>query len=354
MINNAECQRSRGQGPLQQALAVSGMDQGGRSLNQRDLRRNAAAYVQRYRLATEGRARQPILRGYLATEQLQPGLQLHLVDAQILQAFAFEAQLEPCIKLSVVLHGCTALHYGSRRLTLGPGFRQRQPAETAVASVIALGEPEGCAQQAEEGDIRRSLTLSLMPQWLERQGLDTAQVKRFANDHLRTLAWHLPTGIGVLAEQLFGYTALDPAARLVREGVALTLAGLLLDHLNGAGAAGREQSVDSRQGRRLRALLDSGEADLLSLLQIGERLGMSAATLQRHARQSLGMSLQRYLRRRRLEQAYRVLVAQQASIAEAAQLAGYAHPANFATAFRREFGLCPTAVAVGKRQALGV
>lgn len=311
-------------------------------LNHRDLLHNASAHVQNYQLSARQNRKSPILLGHLATEQLQEGLQLHRVDATIAQPFGFEAELEPCLKVSVVLRGDTRLTYGDRTLQMGPGFGRREGPGASVASVIALNEKEGCSQQAQEGDIRRSLTLSLSPLWLERQGLASDEVARFSAAHLNTLEWQLPKSLHLLADQLFDYTGNDPASRLVREGFALSLAGGLVSRINGGADEIARQCGDSRRGHRLLALLESGEADLLSMAQIGDRLGMSAATLQRHARNTLGMSLNRYLRTRRLEKAYRALAAQEMGIADAALLAGYGHAANFTTAFRRQFGICPT------------
>jgi AraC-like DNA-binding protein len=48
-----------------------------------------------------------------------------------------------------------------------------------------------------------------------------------------------------------------------------------------------------------------------------------------------------YVRVRKLEQAREVLERDGVSVAQAAYIAGYASPANFATAFKRQFGTSP-------------
>ncbi len=310
---------------------------------QQDLVRNAE-HLKRYRLSVEKTEHQPILHGYLETEQLQPGLSLHLVDARIAQPFSFEARLEPCLKLSIVLRGNTRISYGNRTLDLGPGIGQCSSAHNTRACVIALNEDERCFHQARECDIRRSLTLSLSPEWLERQQLILPGTRRFLARHLHTLDWQLPEPLRLMAEQLFHRTTDDPASKLIREGFALTLAGYLIEQLEQSEAKPRRTSPETRRGRQLLELLNSDGADLLSMTDIGNRLGMSTATLQRCARQTLGTSLNAYLRRRRLEKAYQLLLHTDSSIAEAATQAGYAHTANFSTAFRRQFGVCPRAL----------
>lgn len=307
---------------------------------QEDLVHNAR-HLKRYRLSGEKNEHQPILHGYLETTQLQPGLSLHLVDARIAQPFSFEARLEPCLKLSVVLRGNTRISYGNRTLDLGPGVGKSSSAHNTRASVIALSEDERCYHQASECDIRRSVTLSLSPDWLERQQLNLPGTRRFLARHLHTLDWQLPESLRLMAEQLFHGTPDDPASKLIREGFALTLTGYLIEQLEQTEPKRRQGFAETRRGRQLLELLNSNEADLLSMTDIGNRLGMSTATLQRCARQTLGTSLNAYLRRRRLEKAYQLLAHTDTSIAEAATQAGYGHTANFSTAFRRQFGVCP-------------
>lgn len=69
---------------------------------------------------------------------------------------------------------------------------------------------------------------------------------------------------------------------------------------------------------------------------------MSTRTLQRQFADLHGIGLLEYARRRRLDLARELLERGDATVAQAAHRAGYAHPANFATAFRRQFGMPPS------------
>lgn len=293
----------------------------------------------------------PVLQGFLATEQFQQGLSLHTVNAQIVQPFSFEAELEPSLKVSVVLAGNTRMNYGEHTLELGPGFGQRVPLANAQACAIALNEAERCSHQATRPDIRQSLTLTLSHQWLESQQVSPSAIRQLLGRHLATCNWRLPEPLGLMAGQILLYTSDDPASRLMREGFALALAGSLIEQLNQPDSKADCGIEETRRGRQLMEFLTSGEADLLSVTEIGNRLGMSAATLQRHARQTLGTSLNTYLRQRRLEKAYQALRYTGASITEAASLAGYTHTTNFTTAFKRHFGECPKAICLRRHRA---
>jgi AraC-like DNA-binding protein len=92
-----------------------------------------------------------------------------------------------------------------------------------------------------------------------------------------------------------------------------------------------------------RELLDSGAADSWTLADIALELGLHENTLQRRFREAHGCTVFDYLRRRRLDRA-RTALREGATVTDAALAAGYGNPANFATAFKRLFGLSPSSV----------
>lgn len=92
-----------------------------------------------------------------------------------------------------------------------------------------------------------------------------------------------------------------------------------------------------------RELLDSGAADSWSLADIALELGLHENTLQRRFREAHDCTVFDYLRRRRLDQAHAALL-EGASVTQAALAAGYGNPGNFATAFKRLFGVSPRSV----------
>jgi AraC-like DNA-binding protein len=87
------------------------------------------------------------------------------------------------------------------------------------------------------------------------------------------------------------------------------------------------------------------DADLRRPWKISElarQAGISRRSFNTHFRRAFGMSASQYLRVRRLESARDALLHQGVSVNDAASLAGYNNPANFATAFRRRFGYAPS------------
>ncbi len=77
------------------------------------------------------------------------------------------------------------------------------------------------------------------------------------------------------------------------------------------------------------------------LPELAQRIGLSETTLKRAFPRVFGTTVFGYLRRRRLEEARRLIDSGAATVLEAAARVGYSNPSNFAAAFRREFGLNP-------------
>lgn len=100
-------------------------------------------------------------------------------------------------------------------------------------------------------------------------------------------------------------------------------------------------TTPDRQLTRLMSLIENGLARSATQADLAQYLGMSLSNLQRRFRAQHGEALGHYLRRYYLGMAREALERDQASVETAADLAGYTSAPNFATAFRREFGITP-------------
>lgn len=78
-----------------------------------------------------------------------------------------------------------------------------------------------------------------------------------------------------------------------------------------------------------------------TLLALARQVGLSETTLKRGFHQVFGTTVFGYLRARRMERAHALLKNGEATVLEAAARVGYSNPSNFATAFRRQFGVNP-------------
>lgn len=93
----------------------------------------------------------------------------------------------------------------------------------------------------------------------------------------------------------------------------------------------------------LAAVID-GDASIVRVEQVAERLGISVRTVQRLARRYVGLPPLSMIRRRRLQEAAAVLRSDPAvSVAQVAADLGYADQAHLAADFRTVLGLTPSA-----------
>ena len=81
-----------------------------------------------------------------------------------------------------------------------------------------------------------------------------------------------------------------------------------------------------------------------TVAELARRVAASESTLLRAFKRELGLSPSRYLRERRLDEAFALLQSGRFGVSEAAHHVGYASASAFAEAFRRRFGRAPSSV----------
>ncbi|MFD1583585.1 helix-turn-helix transcriptional regulator [Microbulbifer halophilus] len=99
--------------------------------------------------------------------------------------------------------------------------------------------------------------------------------------------------------------------------------------------------LDRTRLQRARTFIEAQAGAPLSVDIIAREAGISASGLQRLFRRTEGVSVFGYLRRVRLERALAALQGDGVTVQRAGEMAGYRNPANFATAFKRQFGVTP-------------
>ncbi|MFC3291781.1 helix-turn-helix transcriptional regulator [Modicisalibacter luteus] len=294
--------------------------------------------------------RAPLLEGSMRMIQPQPGMYVRLADVRDRYDLISEAELPPGIRLALVLSGQARVRFGHHQLTLGPDTADGSMTQ---AMLVSLQETTGFQRFGRANGHERTLTITLTPAWLQRYLADHMAGRAWQDtlgQHLALVTWSPSYVVRELAQRLFApLTETGPlpelSERLITEGCALALIG---EALSGQHPPVREQRDltrlrEDRRLQRLRAMIDTGEAYCLTQDALAERLGMSHSSLQRQFRTHFGISLGRYLRVRRLQASRQALCEKGVSVEAAAALAGYTSAANFATAFKRQFGICPSA-----------
>ncbi|MCD7099323.1 helix-turn-helix transcriptional regulator [Stenotrophomonas sp. MMGLT7] len=300
-----------------------------------------------YRFSREPAADLPLLAGRTFTRELRAGLVLHCTQARDLQDLESEAELAPGVKIVLLVDGATEVGYGSHSFRLGPLGEQVAMRAGNFGALVNLAEPDLFRRRWRAGRPERKVSITLKPEWIESAGLHGhdagRRLKAFLRGHMSQAPW-TPSGQALVAADAILRPPPLPAGLL-----ALHLEARCLDIvLEACSVIARESpqspSLGPRQQRRMRALrelLDSGQADAWDLQRIARHVAINTTSLQLEFRAAYGTTVFAYLRERRMREAYALLARGRASIAMAAQRAGYGSSANFSTAFKRRFGITP-------------
>lgn len=94
-----------------------------------------------------------------------------------------------------------------------------------------------------------------------------------------------------------------------------------------------------------------------SQTELAQQVGVGHCTLHKGFQSLFGVTPFAYLTRQRMEQAKRLLQEPHCTVAEVANQVGYANPSQFAAAFKRQFGITPSASirgrAIGQQEPKG-
>ncbi|MDC7708729.1 helix-turn-helix transcriptional regulator [Vogesella indigofera] len=280
----------------------------------------------------------PAVRGHFVSETLRPGLSLHCTHIDILQAMHTESSAEPGLRLILMLEGTLEARFGKQPLRLNAS---RQP----QGVLLSIAETEQLQRDIPQPMQQRQVVIAVNRQWFEEGGFDnlsdSSSTLGLCRQHLAVRPLQVGAALSRLAGQLLHPVQRPPhLQRLYQECHAVELLMEALGQLQGTRQDSALKPAERRRVEKLQQLLDSGSADGWSLAEMAREMGSNPTTLQRQFRVLHGCSIFDYLRRQRLARAHQLLL-QGASVTEAALLASYGSPANFATAFRRQYGVCP-------------
>jgi AraC-like DNA-binding protein len=302
----------------------------------------------RHRVRGEDGARgETLLEGCCAFASLGFPLQLHAYDALELEAARSDITVPPALSVALILEGTVDASLDGRPLRMSAGegpagylwlrrrearlerrirAGQRVRKVNVTLPLNALGALFGEAKGAPEDSGLGGQVPGDLPG--PRPWAPTTEAVRFAEEILATA--DQPGPLPALSSHIAALSILRSAlgAFLGREPEAAATADLSVRDVGRAYLA-REFVL---------AHLD----EELQIPDIARHTGMSVSTLQRVFRSCFGMTVIEFVRVRRLERARAGLREGGLTVGEAAFRAGYSSPANFATAFHREFGYPPS------------
>jgi AraC-like DNA-binding protein len=291
--------------------------------------------------------RTAVLAGHYRLEKLRSGIILHATDASAAQDMTTRIIQQPGVTISLFLKGRINAWVDGAPL-VDDENSEGDPAIRPRAFMITRAKPVLFERYGHRGEHIRKVNVTLPAAWLTGPGLATVRdallVRRFAEAHLSRIVWEPSPAMVAIAEEILAPAPRNPfLASLHLESRALEFVACAFSRLAANSILPATSSVqDRKRMRSVEEVLHSGRP-VSSLAELAREAGVSVSTLQRLTRHFHGTSASEYLRSRRLHEAWECLKGGM-TVAEAAYRAGYSTPANFATAFRLQFGRTPTSV----------
>lgn len=276
---------------------------------------------------------QPVAKGLVNEIVLPSGFRLTNSDLDVLQPYESLSLGHSPLLIVVVLQGRISLEAGGWQSELHPG----------MALSLQLGPNHPLHAVQLPGQRLKTVTLALDPRHLAGPSPHNALLTELleASQH-PVYSWRVPSSLLNVLKQHLETSLPELQRKLLLEGVALQLMALGLPgrDIREPGHAGVSRQ-DIRRLESVRSLLECAPAEDHSLGDLAQRAAMSASSLRYKFRRVYGQTVFEYLRSCRLELAKRCLE-EGYTVQQSAHRAGYRHATNFATAFRKQFGVSPS------------
>jgi AraC-like DNA-binding protein len=155
-----------------------------------------------------------------------------------------------------------------------------------------------------------------------------------------------------VVKQMIDCPFLGAGKQLYLQGKVFELMGLQLNAIRGDHIAPVIASLKPDTATRIHhaaAILRSQLEHPPSQIDLAQQVGIGHCTLHKGFRSLFGMTPFAYLTQQRMERAERLLRELGTTVAEVANQVGYANAAQFAAAFKRQFGITPSDCIRGKK-----
>lgn len=174
------------------------------------------------------------------------------------------------------------------------------------------------------------------------------------DDWQRVFSPRTTAAVRSVVQQIMDCPFLGAAKQLYLQGKVFELMGLQLNGIMESHMASPATSLKPDTANRIyhaAEILRSQLEHPPSQLELAQQVGVGHCTLHKGFRFLFGMTPFAYLTQQRMEQAERLLREPDATVAEVANQVGYANAAQFAAAFKRQFGITPSDCIRGRKAA---
>jgi len=274
---------------------------------------------------------------------LHGGKTKELIDFQVL------TMAKKSICITILLEGKLDFSYDHLNFSLNADQEKR-------AFIVNLTRPVSFRRTLYKNNSVSKLNIILPISWLQNRMQGNKSINEFISGHLANLELNLNQVILDLTSEII--TLGSPNSLVAQIKIEALTQCLLLEVFKQLEESiyqvKTQDKVDHVEMVEafdpiLNKLITYIEANLehdLAVESLAKFSAMSASRLQHKFKESLGLSVRNYIRRRRLYIAKQQLEVGIVTITEAAYNAGYKHPSNFTIAFKKVFGFPPQDITI--------
>lgn len=280
-----------------------------------------------------------VFDGTVTAVKFREGFGLHTLNARAKRDFSIRTERAPSVVLHCFLEGATSAWLADTPMNLG------RVAGAPVRFVLtSTKETLSFARRSDPDEYVRKVSIQMSHDWLAESGLVLPDHWDSTQNFHQRIEWDASARDVATMEQLVSNQSFtDPMSRMMAEAMTLELVAGSFRKMHDASTS---QALTLRETHQLRRVEDLANqtGPIPDLHTIAREAGLSASSLRRLVHKAHGCSPLAYLRALRLEQARQALETANATVSEAASIAGFSSPENFSTAFRRAFGMSPSAL----------
>lgn len=280
-----------------------------------------------------------VFEGLVTAMEFREGLGIHTLNARAKRSFDTKTHREPGVILNCFLEGTTEAWLDETPMEIGR--QNRAPVKFFLSSIE---ETLSFQRRSAPGEYVRKVSIQMSHEWLQEQSLQIPQTAVQKNKKQYRADWNASPKEIQLLETLAAMEGFDsPTARLHCEAMVLELIASTFETLSDTTDVTTLTPREVSQLKRIEDLIQTPGPmpDLASLAKSG---GLSLSSLRRLFQKAHGCAPLAYARSIRLNHARQHLENGSATVAQAAKIAGFSSPENFATAFRRAFDASPSTV----------
>lgn len=270
------------------------------------------------------------MKGFSHLYRLRSDLMLKYTEVLVTETLEQEyAEFEAGLRLVILLSGRSEIEFNSGLFELDASLKPQ-------AAFLSLNRAEMGRKIFRKGQLQKELVIFLYPKWIIESQLNLASYHHF-KQHLKAYQIVLTQSMLKLIHDIVSEQEIQPFGLLEKEGKLLALLANAFSQLTQAPRLKKDRV------QQLTESLDNGKFDGWNLKQIAMYFHTNVTTLQNEFQHYHKTSIFAYLRRSKLEQAYKLLL-QGLTVTQAAEFAGYSNSENFSTAFKRTFGITPSQI----------